>query len=72
MALKNPPSNTVNPGTHEVKHNVHHKNPYRDFICGMSAGCIETCILYPQNKLIFRQQLLGVVAKDAVSQVTIL
>ena len=40
-----------------------------EFLCGWCAGCVETCILYPQNKLIFRQQLLGVVVKDAVAQV---
>jgi hypothetical protein len=41
---------------------------YIDFFCGWSAGCIETILLYPQNKLIFRQQLHGVVVKEAVKQ----
>ncbi|KAI6205275.1 hypothetical protein M3Y94_00773900 [Aphelenchoides besseyi] len=40
----------------------------REFICGWCAGCIETCILFPQSKLIFRQQLLGLMVKDAVAQ----
>jgi hypothetical protein len=39
-----------------------------DFLCGWSAGCIETCVLYPQSKLIFRQQLHGVAVKDAIKQ----
>lgn len=44
---------------------------YIDFFCGWAAGCIETVLLYPQNKLIFRQQLHGVVVKEAVKQVNI-
>ncbi|KAK6762965.1 hypothetical protein RB195_023612 [Necator americanus] len=40
-----------------------------DFVCGWSAGCIETCTLFPSNKVIFRQQLHGFSAKVAWSQV---
>ncbi|CAD5229640.1 unnamed protein product [Bursaphelenchus okinawaensis] len=39
-----------------------------DFYCGWCAGCIETIILFPQSKLIFRQQLFGLAVKDAVTQ----
>jgi len=52
----------------KVRDNVNQKSGYVDFFCGWSAGCIETIILYPQNKLIFRQQLLGVAVKDALRQ----
>ncbi|VDK80000.1 unnamed protein product [Cylicostephanus goldi] len=38
-------------------------------MCGWAAGCIETCILFPSNKVIFRQQLHGFSAKVAWSQV---
>lgn len=40
-----------------------------DFFCGWGAGCIETCILYPSNKVIFRQQLHGFSAKQALKQI---
>ncbi|PIC32976.1 hypothetical protein B9Z55_013124 [Caenorhabditis nigoni] len=40
-----------------------------DFIAGWGAGCIETCILYPSNKIIFRQQLHGFHVKDAIQQI---
>ncbi|VDM62369.1 unnamed protein product [Angiostrongylus costaricensis] len=39
-----------------------------DFLCGWGAGCIETCILFPSSKVIFRQQLHGFSAKVAYSQ----
>lgn len=42
---------------------------YADFICGCGAGCLETILLYPQSKLIFRQQLHGVFAREAIRQV---
>uniref|UniRef100_A0A915EAD6 Solute carrier family 25 member 51 n=1 Tax=Ditylenchus dipsaci TaxID=166011 RepID=A0A915EAD6_9BILA len=45
------------------------QSPHVDFICGWFAGCAETCILYPLVKLTFRQQLHGVVLKEAFSQV---
>ncbi|VDN58415.1 unnamed protein product [Dracunculus medinensis] len=41
---------------------------YADFICGCGAGCLETILLYPQSKLIFRQQLHGVFAREAIRQ----
>ncbi|KAI1706979.1 mitochondrial carrier protein [Ditylenchus destructor] len=44
------------------------ESPNVDFICGWFAGCVETCVLYPINKLTFRQQLHGVILKDAFSQ----
>uniref|UniRef100_A0A914I4K7 Uncharacterized protein n=1 Tax=Globodera rostochiensis TaxID=31243 RepID=A0A914I4K7_GLORO len=44
------------------------KQRYKEFICGWTTGCIETCILYPQTKLIFRQQLHNVLANDAIEQ----
>ncbi|CAI5448802.1 unnamed protein product [Caenorhabditis angaria] len=40
-----------------------------DFIAGWGAGCIETCILYPSNKVIFRQQLHGFSIKEALKQI---
>ncbi|VDM77686.1 unnamed protein product [Strongylus vulgaris] len=39
-----------------------------DFLCGWAAGCIETCTLFPSNKVIFRQQLHGFSAREAWSQ----
>uniref|UniRef100_A0A1I7Y5X0 Solute carrier family 25 member 51 n=1 Tax=Steinernema glaseri TaxID=37863 RepID=A0A1I7Y5X0_9BILA len=39
-----------------------------DFLCGWGAGCVETCILFPSSKLIFRQQLHGLLVKEAVHQ----
>uniref|UniRef100_A0AC34RJV2 Mitochondrial carrier protein n=1 Tax=Panagrolaimus sp. JU765 TaxID=591449 RepID=A0AC34RJV2_9BILA len=57
-----------NPSTHEVSHVTRKRPRYVDFFCGWSAGCIETVILYPQSKLIFRQQLFGLAVKDAVHQ----
>jgi hypothetical protein len=47
---------------------THKRGGYVDFFCGWSAGCIETVILYPQNKIIFRQQLYAIAVKDAVKQ----
>ncbi|KJH41330.1 hypothetical protein DICVIV_12691 [Dictyocaulus viviparus] len=41
---------------------------HMDFFCGWGAGCIETCILFPSSKVIFRQQLHGFSAKVAYSQ----
>ncbi|XGW07064.1 hypothetical protein V3C99_016958 [Haemonchus contortus] len=43
--------------------------PHADFLCGWGAGCVETCALFPSNKIIFRQQLHGFSAKSAWSQV---
>lgn len=45
------------------------KRTHTDFLCGWGAGCIETCILYPSNKVIFRQQLHGFSAKEALKQI---
>ena len=42
---------------------------YREFICGASAGCIETFVLFPKTKIIFRQQLHNVTLVDAAKQV---
>ncbi|PAV90963.1 hypothetical protein WR25_19912 [Diploscapter pachys] len=47
------------------------KSRHLDFFCGWGAGCIETVILFPSNKIIFRQQLHGFSAKDAVKQLRI-
>ncbi|KAJ1350985.1 hypothetical protein KIN20_006918 [Parelaphostrongylus tenuis] len=44
------------------------RHHHLDFLCGWGAGCIETCILFPSNKVIFRQQLHGFSAKVAYSQ----
>ncbi len=41
---------------------------YREFICGWGAACTETCIMFPAVKLIFRQQLHGVVFQEALHQ----
>ncbi|GMR32033.1 hypothetical protein PMAYCL1PPCAC_02228 [Pristionchus mayeri] len=40
-----------------------------DFVCGWGAGCIETCILYPSYKIIFRQQLHNLLTKEAWKQI---
>jgi hypothetical protein len=48
---------------------IHRRGSHVDFICGWSAGCLETVILYPQNKLIFRQQLYAIPANEAATQV---
>lgn len=48
--------------------NQHLSRRYKEFICGWSAGCIETCLLYPKTKLIFRQQLHNVIIVDAIKQ----
>uniref|UniRef100_A0AC35TPP5 Solute carrier family 25 member 51 n=1 Tax=Rhabditophanes sp. KR3021 TaxID=114890 RepID=A0AC35TPP5_9BILA len=40
----------------------------KEFLYGSGAGLIETIILYPQNKLIFRQALHGVKVKEAILQ----
>ncbi|CAD6191633.1 unnamed protein product [Caenorhabditis auriculariae] len=45
------------------------KRKHLDFFCGWGAGCIETCLLYPTNKIIFRQQLHGFSAKAAALQI---
>jgi hypothetical protein len=39
----------------------------REFVCGASAGMVESCITFPLQKLIFRQQLHYIVAKKAVA-----
>ncbi|TKR80822.1 hypothetical protein L596_014826 [Steinernema carpocapsae] len=39
-----------------------------DFLCGWGAGCVETCLLFPSSKLIFRQQVHGLAAKEAMDQ----
>ncbi|KAE9547767.1 hypothetical protein FO519_009023 [Halicephalobus sp. NKZ332] len=59
---------TDNREAYEIKDSMNRKPGYVDFFCGWSAGCIETMILYPQNKLIFRQQLFGVAANEAIRQ----
>lgn len=46
------------------------KENYQDFIAGWGAGFIETLLLYPQNKVIFRQQLQGITAKEVFEQVS--
>ncbi|KAF8384577.1 hypothetical protein PRIPAC_73719 [Pristionchus pacificus] len=40
-----------------------------DFVCGWGAGCIETCILYPSYKIIFRQQLHNLLTIEAWKQI---
>ncbi|GMT32654.1 hypothetical protein PFISCL1PPCAC_23951 [Pristionchus fissidentatus] len=40
-----------------------------DFVCGWGAGCIETIILYPSYKIIFRQQLHNLLTKEAWRQI---
>uniref|UniRef100_A0A915Q7E1 Mitochondrial carrier protein n=1 Tax=Setaria digitata TaxID=48799 RepID=A0A915Q7E1_9BILA len=44
------------------------KEKYQNFVCGWGAGFIETLLLYPQNKMIFRQQLQGITAKEVFRQ----
>ncbi len=40
---------------------------YHDFVSGWGAACVETCVMYPLSKLIFRQQLHGVPVKVFLS-----
>jgi len=40
-----------------------------DFLCGFSAAFIETCVTYPIHKTIFRQQVHGIYANQAVRQI---
>ncbi|KAM3728310.1 Mitochondrial nicotinamide adenine dinucleotide transporter SLC25A51 [Dirofilaria immitis] len=44
------------------------KEKYHNFIAGWGAGFVETLLLYPQNKMIFRQQLQGITAKEVFQQ----
>ncbi|VBB31870.1 unnamed protein product, partial [Acanthocheilonema viteae] len=44
------------------------KENYRNFIAGWGAGFVETLLLYPQNKMIFRQQLQGITTKEVFEQ----
>lgn len=46
-----------------------HNTSPPDFFCGWCAGCVETCVLFPLSKMTFRQQLYGIVLKDAIAQV---
>ncbi|KAL7072829.1 hypothetical protein ACQ4LE_008072 [Meloidogyne hapla] len=41
---------------------------YKEFFCGASAGCIETFVLFPKTKIIFRQQLHNISLVDAAKQ----
>lgn len=41
---------------------------YKEFLSGWAAGCVETCILYPKTKLIFRQQLHNFMIIEAFQQ----
>ncbi|CAI4225962.1 unnamed protein product [Auanema sp. JU1783] len=52
----------------EIKEKETKRTHTLDFLCGWAAGCIETCLLFPSYKIIFRQQLHGFTAKDAVGQ----
>ncbi|VDN00861.1 unnamed protein product [Thelazia callipaeda] len=45
-----------------------HKEKYENFVAGWGAGFVETVVLYPQNKIIFRQQLQGVPIKEVYAQ----
>uniref|UniRef100_A0AC34FAR5 Mitochondrial carrier protein n=1 Tax=Panagrolaimus sp. ES5 TaxID=591445 RepID=A0AC34FAR5_9BILA len=47
---------------------IHRRGSHVDFISGFTAGILETIILYPQNKLIFRQQLYAIPANEAAIQ----
>lgn len=44
------------------------KEKYHNFVAGWVAGFVETLLLYPQNKVIFRQQLQGITAKEVYKQ----
>ncbi|VDK62400.1 unnamed protein product [Onchocerca ochengi] len=44
------------------------KEKYQNFIAGWGAGFVETVLLYPPNKMIFRQQLQGITAKEVYQQ----
>lgn len=48
--------------------NAMQKEKYRNFAAGWGAGLVETVLLYPQNKVIFRQQLQGVTAREVFGQ----
>ncbi|CAJ0920543.1 unnamed protein product, partial [Mesorhabditis belari] len=40
----------------------------RELLAGWGAGSVETCLLYPANKIIFRQQLHGLKTGPAAAQ----
>uniref|UniRef100_A0AAF5Q6K5 Mitochondrial carrier protein n=1 Tax=Wuchereria bancrofti TaxID=6293 RepID=A0AAF5Q6K5_WUCBA len=44
------------------------KEKYQNFVAGWGAGFVETLLLYPQTKVIFRQQLQGITAKEVFEQ----
>uniref|UniRef100_A0AAF5PKX6 Uncharacterized protein n=1 Tax=Wuchereria bancrofti TaxID=6293 RepID=A0AAF5PKX6_WUCBA len=48
--------------------NAIQKQKYQNFVAGWSAGFVETLQLYPQTKVIFRQQLQGITAKGVFGQ----
>ncbi|CAM6000784.1 unnamed protein product [Sphagnum balticum] len=48
----------------------HYQQSTKEFVCGASAGVVESCITFPLQKLIFRQQLHYIVAKEAVAHMT--
>ena len=43
-------------------------NDYHEFIAGYLAACTSISVLYPFNKIIFRQQLYGIDAIVAFRQ----
>jgi hypothetical protein len=43
-------------------------NDYNEFIAGYMAACTSISVLYPLNKIIFRQQLYGIDTNVAVKQ----
>ena len=54
-----------------AKRNVKHStivNEYHEFVAGYLAACTSISLLYPFNKIIFRQQLYGIDAKVAIRQ----
>lgn len=40
----------------------------REFVSGWGAAAINTAVTFPLNKIIFRQQLLGITTSEALSQ----
>lgn len=43
-------------------------NSYHEFVAGYLAACTSICVLFPLNKIIFRQQLHAIDANVACKQ----
>ncbi|KAI6191806.1 Solute carrier family 25 member 51 [Aphelenchoides bicaudatus] len=44
------------------------RREHLEFFCGWGSGVVETTLLFPTSKLVFRQQLLGLAVNEAAAQ----